>query len=71
MIKEKGLAQVSDQAGLKEMVAKILADNPGQLAEYKSGKIKLRQYFFGEVMKATKGKGNPQVMNKILDELLG
>jgi aspartyl-tRNA(Asn)/glutamyl-tRNA(Gln) amidotransferase subunit B len=70
LIKEKGLAQVSDEAGLKEVVAKILNDNPGQLAEYKSGKTKLRQYFFGEVMKATKCKGNPQVMNKILDELL-
>ncbi len=70
VIKEKGLAQISDEAGLKDTVAKIINDNPGQLEEFRSGKTKLRQYFFGEAMKATKGKANPQIINKLLDEML-
>jgi aspartyl-tRNA(Asn)/glutamyl-tRNA(Gln) amidotransferase subunit B len=52
------------------MVEEVLARSTQQLADYKSGKVKLRQYFFGEVMKAAKGKANPAVINKLLDELL-
>lgn len=70
IIKQQGLAQISDEGGLKETVQKVLSDNPSQLEEYRSGRIKLRQFFFGETMKASKGKGNPQVINKLLDELL-
>lgn len=70
IIKEKGLAQISDEAGLKDAVAKIISDNPSQLEEFRSGRTKIRQYFFGEVMKATKGKANPQIINKLLDEML-
>jgi aspartyl-tRNA(Asn)/glutamyl-tRNA(Gln) amidotransferase subunit B len=70
IIQSKGLAQISDESGIKDTVAKILADNPGQLADFRSGKTKLRQFFFGEVMKATKGKANPQIINKLLDEML-
>ncbi len=43
---------------------------PSQLQEYRSGKTKLRGFFQGELMKATKGKANPQVLNKLLDENL-
>ncbi|HEY9784009.1 MAG TPA: Asp-tRNA(Asn)/Glu-tRNA(Gln) amidotransferase subunit GatB [Candidatus Obscuribacterales bacterium] len=70
IIKDKGLAQISDEAGLKELVEKVLADSPSQLEDFRKGKTKVRQYFFGEVMKATRGKGNPQIINKLLDELL-
>lgn len=70
IIQEKGLAQVSDEGGLKTVVEGILTKFPVQLAEFRSGKEKVRQFFFGETMKATKGKGNPQVINKLLDELL-
>ncbi len=70
LIKSKGLSQISDESELKAIVQKVLADNPGQLAEFRSGKIKVRQFFFGETMKALKGKGNPQILNKLLDELL-
>jgi aspartyl-tRNA(Asn)/glutamyl-tRNA(Gln) amidotransferase subunit B len=70
VIKNKGLAQISDESGLKDTVAKIISDNPSQLEEFRSGKTKLRQYFFGEAMKATKGKANPQIINKLLDEML-
>lgn len=70
LIAERGLAQISDEAGLKKSVADILATFPDQLADYRAGKTKVRQFFFGEVMKATKGKANPAVINKLLDELL-
>ncbi len=70
IIKDKGLAQVSDEAGLKTAVEAIIAQFPDQLAEFRSGKVKVRQFFFGETMKSLKGKGNPQVINKLLDELL-
>ena len=70
IIKERGLAQISDEKGLRDTVSRVLADNPGQLAEYRAGKVKVRQFFFGETMKATQGKANPQIINRILDELL-
>jgi aspartyl-tRNA(Asn)/glutamyl-tRNA(Gln) amidotransferase subunit B len=70
IIKDRGLAQISDEAGLRQSVAEILAKYPDQINDYRSGKTKVRQFFFGEVMKITKGKANPTVVNKLLDELL-
>jgi aspartyl-tRNA(Asn)/glutamyl-tRNA(Gln) amidotransferase subunit B len=52
------------------MVDEVMARSTQQLEDYKNGKVKLRQYFFGEVMKAAKGKANPTVINKLLDEML-
>jgi len=71
VIAEQGLAQISDEAGLKDIVRKVLEENPSQLDDYRKGRTKVRQFFFGETMKATKGKANPQLINKLLDELLG
>jgi aspartyl-tRNA(Asn)/glutamyl-tRNA(Gln) amidotransferase subunit B len=70
LISERGLAQISDEGDLKRSVSEIIAKFPEQLADYRAGKNKIRQFFFGEVMKATKGKANPGVINKLLDELL-
>ncbi len=70
VIESKGLAQVSDEAGLRNAISKVLADSPSQVADYGAGKTKVRQFFVGQVMKATKGKANPQVVDKLLDELL-
>jgi aspartyl-tRNA(Asn)/glutamyl-tRNA(Gln) amidotransferase subunit B len=70
LISEGGLAQISDEAGLKDSISKVLAQFPDQLADFRKGKTKVRQFFFGEVMKATKGKANPAMINKLLDELL-
>ncbi len=70
IVKEKGLAQMSDEKGLTEVVSKVLTDNPAQVSDFRGGKTKVRQFFFGEVMKATRGTANPQMVNKILDELL-
>lgn len=70
IIQNKGLAQISDEGEIAHVVGKVLTDNPAQLAEFRAGKTKVRQFFFGEVMKATKGKANPQLINKLLDEKL-
>jgi aspartyl-tRNA(Asn)/glutamyl-tRNA(Gln) amidotransferase subunit B len=70
IIEQKGLVQVSDEKELETIVAKVLEANPTQLEEFRSGKTKVRQFFFGETMKALKGKGNPAIINKILDEKL-
>lgn len=70
LIDSKGLAQVSDEGPIRAMVEEVMARSTKQLEDYKNGKVKLRQYFFGEVMKAAKGKANPTVINKLLDEML-
>lgn len=70
VVESKGLAQISNEDDLKNVVVAVLQNNPSQLEEYRAGKTKVRQFFFGETMKATKGKANPQVINRLLDELL-
>ncbi len=65
-----GLSQISDIDTLKKYVLELMEKYPSQLQEYRSGKTKLRGFFQGELMKATKGKANPQVLNKLLDENL-
>jgi aspartyl-tRNA(Asn)/glutamyl-tRNA(Gln) amidotransferase subunit B len=70
IVKEKGLVQISDESGLRTTITEVLNKFPDQLQEYRGGKTKVRQFFVGEIMKLTKGKANPQVLNKLLDELL-
>lgn len=70
IIKEKGLSQVSDTAVIEKMVDEILAANPAQVAEYRSGKIKVFGFFVGAAMKASKGQANPDVVNQILKNKL-
>lgn len=70
IIEEKGLAQLSDDTQIKEIVEKVLAESEEQVESYRSGKTKVRQFFFGKIMKETKGKANPQIVNKMLDQLL-
>lgn len=69
-VQKKGLIQVSDGNQIATIVQTVLDSKPDQLAEFRSGKVKVRGFFFGEVMKALKGKGNPEIINKILDEKL-
>lgn len=66
MIEEKDLVQITDPAEIEKMVDKVLLDNPKQLEQYRGGKTKLQGYFAGQVMKASKGKANPGLLNKIL-----
>jgi len=69
-IEKLGLKQVSDEGAIEKMVDEILAANEDKVAEYKAGKEKLFGFFVGQVMKASRGKANPQVVNKILKSKL-
>lgn len=66
LVKELGGGQISDVGQLEAAAAEIIAANPKQTADYKAGKEALLAFFVGQMMKATKGKANPQVVNEIL-----
>ena len=66
IVEEKGLVQVSDSGAIELIIDEILAKEAGQVAEYRSGKDKLFGFFVGQVMKASKGKANPAVVNELL-----
>ena len=70
IIETKGLKQMSDVGAMEAMVDEIIAANPAQVAEYRSGKEKLFGFFVGLAMKASKGKANPAQMNEILKRKL-
>ena len=70
IIKEKGWIQISDEGAIKEVVMKILENNPQSVADFKGGKDKALGFLVGQAMKETKGKANPQMLNKMfLEEL--
>ena len=70
IIEAKGWAQISDEGAIKEVVVKILEANPQSVADYKAGKDKALGFLVGQAMKETKGKANPQMLNKLfLEEL--
>lgn len=70
IIKEKGWIQISDEGAIKEVVLKILENNQQSIADYKGGKDKALGFLVGQAMKETKGKANPQMLNKMfLEEL--
>ncbi len=71
IIREKGLAQVSDIASIEAVVDEILASNAGEVEKYRAGKKNIYGFFVGQVMKAMKGKGNPQIVNQLLKQKLG
>ena len=70
IIKEKGWIQISDEGAIKEVVIKVFENNPQSVADYKAGKDKALGFLVGQAMKETKGKANPQMLNKMfLEEL--
>ncbi len=70
IIEKKGWVQISDEGAIKEVVNKILAANPQSIADFKAGKDKALGFLVGQAMKETKGKANPQLLNKLfLEEL--
>ncbi|HUF85715.1 MAG TPA: Asp-tRNA(Asn)/Glu-tRNA(Gln) amidotransferase subunit GatB [Acidimicrobiia bacterium] len=75
VVEERGLAQVSDEGELAALIDGILADNPGEVEQYRAGDEKVRKkkqgFFMGQAMKATEGKANPQLLKRLLDERLG
>ncbi len=70
IIEQKGLTQVSDQDELAQIVDQIVAANPDQVARYQAGKESLLQWFVGQVMRATRGKANPQIVTPLLQDRL-
>jgi len=70
IVQEKGLVQVSDRSEIEGVVEKVLAANPAEVAALLGGKTKLMAFFVGQVMKATRGKANPKMINEILLEKL-
>ena len=67
---ERGLAQVSDAGELEGIVDAVIADNPAEAEGYRSGKTKLMAFFVGQIMKRTRGKANPALVNELLQKKL-
>ena len=70
IIAEKGLSQVSDVSEIKDIIYKIIADNPKPAEDYKKGQENALQFLIGQIMKASRGKINPQIAKEILEKLL-
>jgi aspartyl-tRNA(Asn)/glutamyl-tRNA(Gln) amidotransferase subunit B len=70
VIEQKGLRQITDTGAIESAIDDVMAKNPGQLADYRSGKDKLFGFFVGQVMKATGGKANPAQLNELLKKKL-
>lgn len=71
IVEEKGLKQVTDIGAIEKIVDEVIAENPDNVAGYKSGKDKLFGFFVGQVMKKSQGKANPAVVNDLLKRKLG
>ena len=71
IVKEKGLAQTSDDSFIKNIVEDVVKNNPVAVGEYKNGKKNVLQFLVGQGMKLSKGKANPAVLQKMLKEKLG
>src|SRR5437870_2406547 len=70
IVEERGLVQVSDTGEIDRIIDEIIAANPNQLGQYRSGKEALFGFFVGQIMKASKGKANPKIVNERLKEKL-
>ncbi len=70
IVNEQGLTQVRDEGALGAHIDQVLTANPNKVADYRAGRDKLLQFFVGQVMKATQGKANPQMLNELLKKKL-
>ena len=71
IVEQRGLRQVTDTVAIESVVERIIAANPGQVEQYRSGNQKVIGWFVGQVMKETQGKANPKAVNEILRARLG
>lgn len=69
IIQEKGLVQITDTGAIEGIVSEVVAANAAQFAEFKGGKVALKGFFVGQIMKKSGGKANPGMVNQILDKL--
>ncbi len=70
IVKEKGLVQISDSSEIEKAVDEVVAKNPKEVERFKAGDEKLLGFFVGQIMKLTKGKANPQIVNEMLKKKL-
>ena len=70
VVNEQGLVQVSDTGAIEKIIDEVIKANPSQASDYKAGKDKLFGFFVGQVMKASKGKANPDMVNQLLKKKL-
>ena len=70
IVEAKGLKQITDTGAIEAAVDAAIAANPAQVAKYKAGEMKVAGWFVGQVMKATGGKANPQIVNQLLAKKL-
>ena len=70
IIKERGLSQISDEGELEKIVTEVINSNVQPVADYKAGKETALMFLVGQVMKATKGRANPQLVNDVLKQKL-
>jgi glutaminyl-tRNA synthetase len=66
IVESKELVQISDPAVILPIIDEVIAKNPENLEKFKAGNKKLLGFFVGQVLKATKGKGNPKVVNELV-----
>ncbi len=66
VVEEQGLLQISDQSELESVIKRVIAENPDSVENYRGGKTKAIGFLVGQVMKETKGKANPQLVNELL-----
>ncbi len=71
IVEEKGLKQITDSSAIEKIVAEVIQANHSQVEEFKGGKEKVFGFLVGQVMKASKGKANPGIVNKLLKEKMG
>ncbi len=70
IVEEKGLVQITDTGAIERVVDEVLAANPKEVERYRQGEEKLIGFFVGQVMRATRGKANPQMVNQLLRQKL-
>ncbi len=70
IVEEKGLKQITDESAIRQIVEEVVAQFPEEADRYRQGEEKLIGFFVGQVMKATKGKANPKLVNQLLREVL-
>jgi len=70
IVEDRGLKQISDAGELADVVAQVVADNPDPVAQFRAGKETTLRFLMGQVMRATRGKANPQLVEQLLRERL-
>lgn len=71
IVADKGLKQITDTGEIETMIDQLIADNPDQAQQYRDGNTKVAGWFVGQMMKASQGKANPQMVNELLKKKLG